>query len=185
MKRKRKGLIVLAIVAMVAILGVGYAAITGVGFTIKGNASAEGDESAFNVHFSNVEFDDKDLKTAPTKVKHSEIQDNAQSGTFSVSGLATKGDVAAFVYTVKNDSSDLTAVIPKDSIKVSSLKGDAATYFTVAVESENPADDVTIAPGGTTTITVTVTLNKTPIEKVDTGDLTVTFAANPSNGTNA
>lgn len=185
MKRKRKGLIALAIVAMVAILGVGYAAITGVGFTIKGNASAEGDESAFNVHFSNVEFDDNDLKTDTTKVKHSETQDNAQSGTFSVSGLATKGDVAAFVYTVKNDSSDLTAVIPKDSIKVSSLTGDAATYFTVAVESENPADDVTIAPGGTTTITVTVTLNKTPIEKVDTGDLTVTFAANPSNGTNA
>lgn len=185
MKRKRKGLIVLAIVAMVAILGVGYAAITGVGFTIKGNASAEGDESAFNVHFSNVEFDRTDLKTDTTKVKHSETQNNAQSGTFSVSGLATKGDVAAFVYTVKNDSSDLTAVIPKDSIKVSSLTGDAATYFTVAVESENPAGDVTIAPGGTTTITVTVTLNKTPIEKVDTGDLTVTFAANPSDGTNA
>lgn len=185
MKRKRKGLIVLAIVAMVAILGVGYAAITGVGFTIKGNASAEGDESAFNVHFSNVEFDGTALKTDTTKVKHSETQNNAQSGTFSVSGLATKGDVAAFVYTVKNDSSDLTAVIPKDSIKVSSLTGDAATYFTVAVESENPAGDVTIAPGGTTTITVTVTLNKTPIEKVDTGDLTVTFAANPSDGTNA
>ena len=31
MKRKRKGLIVLAIVAMVAILGIGYAAITNVG----------------------------------------------------------------------------------------------------------------------------------------------------------
>lgn len=185
MKRKRKGLIALAIVAMVAILGIGYAAITGVGFTIKGNASAEGDQSTFNVHFSNVEFDGTDLKTDTTKVKHSETQDNAQSGTFSVSGLATKGDVAAFTYTVKNDSSDLTAVIPKDSIKVSSLTGDAATYFTVAVESENPAGDVNIAPGGTKTITVTVTLNKTPIEKVNTGDLTVTFAANPSNGTNA
>ena len=185
MKRKRKGLIALAIVAMVAILGVGYAAITGVPFTIKGNASAEGDQSAFNVHFSAVEFDDKEIKTAAKKITHNEKQDNAQSGTFSVSGLATKGDVAAFTYTVNNDSSDLTAVIPKDSIKVSSLTGDAATYFTVAVESENPADDVTIAPGGTTTITVTVTLNKTPIEKVDTGDLTVTFAANTSNGTNA
>ena len=185
MKRKRKGLIALAIVAMVAILGVGYAAITNVGFTINGSASAEGDQSAFNVHFSNVEFDGADLKTDTTKVKHSETQDNGQSGTFSVSGLATKGDVAAFTYTVKNDSSDLTAVIPKDSIKVSSLTGDAATYFTVAVESENPADDVTIAPKGTTTITVTVTLNKTPIGQVDTGDLTVTFAANPSDGTNA
>jgi len=184
MKRKRKGLIALAIVAMVAILGVGYAAITGVGFTIKGNASAEGDQSTFNVHFSNVKFDGTDLKTDTKKVKHSETQNNAQSGTFSVSGLTTKGDVAAFTYTVKNDSSDLTAVIPKDSIKVSSLTGDAE-YFTVAVESENPAGDVNIAPGGTTTITVTVTLNKTPIEKVDTGDLTVTFAANPSNGTNA
>ncbi len=185
MKRKRKGLIALAIVAMVAILGVGYAAITGVPFTIKGNASAEGEQSAFKVHFSNVEFDGTDLKTDTTKVKHSETQNNAQSGTFSISGLATKGDVAAFTYTVKNDSSDLTAVIPKDSIKVSSLTGDAATYFTVAVESENPAGDVNIAPGGTKTITVTVTLNKTPIEKVDTGDLTVTFVANPSNGTNA
>lgn len=183
MKRKRKGLVVLAIVAMVAILGVGYAAITGVGFTIKGNASAEGDQSTFNVHFSNVVFDGSELKTEATKVKHTETQDNAQSGTFSVSGLATKGDVAAFTYTVKNDSSDLTAVIPKDSIKVSSLTGDAAKYFTVAVESENPAGDVSIAPSATTTITVVVTLNKTPIEKVDTGDLTVTFAANPSDGT--
>lgn len=185
MKRKRKGLIALAIVAMVAILGVGYAAITGVPFTIKGNASAEGDQSAFNVHFSAVEFDDKEIKTAAKKITHNEKQDNAQSGTFSVSGLATKGDNAQFVYTVKNDSTDLSAVIPKDSIRVSSLTGKAATYFTVAVESQNPAGDVNIAPGGTTTITVTVTLNKTPIEKVDTGDLTVTFVANPSNGTNA
>jgi len=185
MKRKRKGLIALAIVAMVAILGVGYAAITGVPFTIKGNASAEGDQSAFNVHFSAVEFDGAEIKTAADKITHNETQDDAHSGTFSISGLATKGDVAAFTYTVNNDSSDLTAVIPKDSIIVSSLTGDAATYFTVAVESENPEGDVTIAPGGNTTITVTVTLNKTPIEKVNTGDLTVTFAANPSNGTNA
>lgn len=185
MKRKRKGLIVLAIVAMVAILGVGYAAITGVGFTINGNASAEGDQSAFNVHFSNVAFDSSQLKTDSTKVTHTETQDNTQKGTFSVSGLATKGDVAAFTYTVKNDSSDLTAVIPKDSIKVSSLTGDVATYFTVSVVTTNPAGDVSIAPGTTTTITVVVTLNKTPIEKVETGDLTVTFAAKPSDGTNA
>ena len=74
MKRKRKGLIVLAIVAMVAILGVGYAAITGVGFTIKGNASAEGDQSTFNVHFSNVEFDGKEIKTAAEKITHNESQ---------------------------------------------------------------------------------------------------------------
>ena len=185
MKRKRKGLIVLAIVAMVAILGIGYAAITGVPFTIKGNASAEGDQSAFNVHFSAVEFDDKEIKTAAKKITHNEIQDNAQSGTFSVSGLATKGDNAQFVYTVKNDSTDLSAVIPKDSIRVSSLTGKATEYFTVSVGSENPSGDVTIAPDATSTFTVNVTLNKTPIEKVNTGDLTVTFVANPSNGTNA
>ena len=185
MKRKRKGLIALAIVAMVAILGVGYAAITGVGFTIKGNASAEGDQSTFNVHFSAVEFDGKEIKTAAKKIKHNESQDNAQSGTFSISGLATKGDNAQFVYTVKNESTDLSAVIPKDSIKVSSLTGKATEYFTVSVGSENPSGDVTIAPGATSTFTVNVTLNKTPIEKVNTGDLTVTFVANPSNGTNA
>ena len=185
MKRKRKGLIVLAIVAMVAILGIGYAAITNVGFTINGSASAEGDQSAFNVHFSAVGFDGEEIKTAADKITHNETQDDAHSGTFSISGLTTQGDNAQFVYTVKNDSTDLSAVIPKDSIKVSSLTGKAATYFTVAVESQNPAGDVNIAPGGTTTITVTVTLNKTPIEKVDTGDLTVTFVANPSNGTNA
>lgn len=185
MKRKRKGLIALAIVAMVAILGVGYAAITGVGFTIKGNASAEGDQSTFNVHFSAVEFDGEEIKTAAKKITHNESLNNAQSGTFSISGLATKGDNAQFVYTVKNDSTDLSAVIPKDSIKVSSLTGKADEYFTVSVASENPGGDVTIAPGGTKTITVNVTLNKTPIEKVNTGDLTVTFAANPSNGTNA
>ena len=94
MKRKRKGLIALAIVAMVAILGVGYAAITGVGFTIKGNASAEGEQSAFKVHFSAVDFDGEEIKTAAEKIKHNESQDNAQSGTFSISGLTTKGDNA-------------------------------------------------------------------------------------------
>ena len=94
MKRKRKGLIVLAIVAMVAILGVGYAAITNVGFTINGSASAEGDQSAFNVHFSAVEFDGEEIKTAAEKITHNETQDNAQSGTFSISGLTTKGDNA-------------------------------------------------------------------------------------------
>lgn len=185
MKRKRKGLIVLAIVAMVAILGVGYAAITGVPFTINGSASAEGEQSAFKVHFSAVEFDGEEIKTAAEKITHNESQDNAQSGTFSISGLATKGDNAQFVYTVKNESTDLSAVIPKDSIKVSSLTGKATEYFTVSVGSENPSGDVTIAPGTTSTFTVNVTLNKTPIEKVNTGDLTVTFVANPSNGTNA
>lgn len=185
MKRKRKGLVVLAIVAMVAILGVGYAAITNVGFTINGSASAEGDQSAFKVHFSAVDFDGAEIKTAADKITHNETQDDAHSGTFSISGLTTQGDNAQFVYTVKNDSTDLSAVIPKDSINVSSLTGKAAEYFTVSVVSENPRGDVNIAPGASSTFTVNVTLNKTPIEKVDTGDLTVTFAAKPSDGTNA
>lgn len=180
MKRKRKGLVVLAIVAMVAILGVGYAAITGVGFTINGNASAEGNQSAFNVHFSAVNYNGDEVST--TTAKHTENQNGAQSGTFSITGLTTKGERAVFTYEIKNESSDLTATIPIDAIKVSGLKNE--DYF--AVNAYNPVGDggnIVINPGETGQIAVEVELLKTPISAVATGDVTITFTANPTEST--
>lgn len=160
MKKSTK--IVLGIVLVLAlILGIGYAAITSSELNISGTANAEGKDTEFIVRF----------KEAPTLSEQTEgvtLTSNSLenlSASFTVDGLTTKGDTAKVTYIVENASpstSNLDAIL-----KQTKLINSNEDYFTV---TSNLVTDTAVAldNGGEQQVVITITLNKTPVEKQST-----------------
>lgn len=171
--KKRKTYIVMAVLIAAVVLGVGYAAITNIGLQINGTASATAHEENFKVKFD----DDTEIATDKTNVSANStsvvvtpgITDD-HNATLTVSGLTTTGDTVTATYTVKNISEELSATIAAGAVQNSNTE-----YFDVTSVVNNPA---TIAPNGSTTVTVTVELIKTPIAD-QTATLTIPFTATP------
>lgn len=197
--KKRKTLLTVALLAAVALLAVGYAAVTARNLMIKGTASANGDQKNFLVAY------DTAVDPTVTQPAHGTVvaayseesqylllnADNETVGPFAatltVDGLTTKGDEATATYTVKNFSADINAVLNPDNIKV--VVTDAASemvdisytgskdYFDVTAAFANTGN-IKLGPGESTTVTVKVKLKTTLIDEKK-ADITVTFKATP------
>lgn len=158
--KRRRGLIAVLIVCVAAVLGIGYAALSDK-LTINGTLNATPSDSNFVVEF--------DTAAQSTTASHCTVSDvTATTATMTVTGedLTTKGNTATATLTIKNSSSELGASL------TASVTNDNEEFFTVTYEFAQNS----IAASGTTTITVTVELAKTPIENV-TGSFTVTITA--------
>ena len=161
--KKKRTLTALAAVLAVLMLGVGYAAVANDILTINGTASATPSDNNFVVEF------DRDTTVGSTDGA-SGTYTNATTATFSVSGLTAKGQTASATYTIKNSSSDLSANLTAAIGTMTNGEGgneDDKTYFNVSYSFA----DTTITAGGKTTLTVTVTMLKTPVAE----DVSVTF----------
>lgn len=162
--KKKRTLTVVAAVLAVLMLGVGYAAVAADILNIT-NASASATPSDANFV---VQFDEETPVVEGNNVTADYT--DATNATFAVSGLTAKGQTASATYAIENLSPDLsanlTAAIGAMTNGASGTEDDK-TYFSVSYSFE----DTTITAGGSTTLTVTVTMLKTPV----TEDVSVTF----------
>lgn len=160
---------ILGIVLLIAILllGVGYAAITGVTLNINGTANATANTDNFIVKFTSATAGDK------CTAEVSSSDQNGRTATMNVSGLQTANDTATATFVVTNESPDLNAIL---AVTTQTMGGTNPDYFDVkATIADNTSS---VAPRGTRTVTVTVTLKET-ITEDKTATINVELSATP------
>lgn len=163
--KNRKTLITLGVIVAVLMLGVGYAVISDINLSINGNATATTSDENFKVVFDNS------ATTVSDDTKVTATVDKGQlTATMTVTGLTTTGDTATATYTIKNNSTELSALVSQDSTKITN---DNKTYFDITTNWE----ETTLAHGGSKTVTVTVKLIKTPATEDQTATFTIPFVA--------
>lgn len=144
--KNKKSLLGLGLLALVLVLGVGYAVVSDVVLTINGSASVGTED--LKVSFEGTVAADQGVTASATK--------GSLTGNIEVTGLDHIGDTATATYTIQNLETDVAAEITKESITVSN-----SGYFKVTTSVDN--DALTIARNNTGTVTVTVELIKMPI----------------------
>ena len=139
-------------VLLVAIIlvAVAYAAITNVELNINGVGNAQAKQENFKVEFIGTpSTSGKGTTTATIN------ESDKTKGTVNVTGLTAKGDEAIATYTVKNQSSDISADLTAEATSSNQ------TYFEVICSLEK----TTLKAQEETTLKVTVRLLKTPIDE--------------------
>lgn len=162
----KKTLIIGGIVLVaILLIAVGYAALSNITLNIKGNAGATPNDKNFSVKFTGTP------STSGTGTATATISsEDPKSATFNVTGLTAKGDTATATYTISNESADLTA-----KLSATSKAKTNSDYFKVT----NSIANNSVTKGGTTTITVTVELLKTPVETDVTAEIETILTAEP------
>ena len=156
-------------VLLVAIIlvAVAYAAITNVELNINGVGNAQAKQENFKVEFIGTpSTSGKGTTTATIN------SDDKTQGSVNVTGLTAKGDEATATYTVKNQSSDISADLTAEATSSNQ------TYFEVICSLEK----TTLKAQEETTLKVTVRLLKTPIDETKedlNSDIDVTLTAEP------
>ena len=175
MRQKRTFVTLLLVIALLC-LGIGYAVIDDITLTIGGDVKASPDGANFVVKF-------KDNGTANVTVgPDAAVATPTASGTaaeLNVTGLTAAGDTVVATWTIENTSPDLLANV---SLKTGEVTGNA-DYFEISAEIADADEDTGIASlaavNGSTTVTVTVKLVKTPIDSDVTGTIKVELLAEP------
>ena len=150
MRRTNSKIIGGILLVAILLVAVGYAAITKVGLNIDGTAKSEGNPDNFKVELVGEPQTSGDGTTTATINTADKTQ-----GTMNVSGLNAKGQTAIATYTVKNQSTDLSADL---TAKATSTNDE---YF----EVQCSLDKTTLKAQEQTTMTVKVKLLKTPIDE--------------------
>ena len=157
------GVLLIAII----LVAVAYAAITNVELNINGVGNAQAKQENFKVEF---------IGTPSTSGKGTTTATISESdktkGTVNVTGLTAKGDEATATYTVKNQSSDISADLTAEATSSNQA------YFEVICSLEK----TTLKAQEETTLKVTVRLLKTPIDETKedlNSDIDVTITAEP------
>ena len=154
----------LVLIISVLIVGLGYAAIQNITLNIAGTAKADPSQANFTVKFSGE-------PTVSGSGKTTAAVTNDLNATMNVTGLTAKGETETATYTIQNTSADLTAEI---TAKTSNSN---AEYF--KVEYSFNGDKTSLAKGEATTVTVKVTLIKTPIEDQVSSTIGLQITASP------
>ena len=161
--KNKKSLLSLGLVALVLVLGVGYAVVSSVDLTISGTASANSD---LKVTFkSATSTSDKVTATA---------EDGKLKADITVENLTYNEEVTA-TYTIQNKEVDVDALV-----KLVSIENDNEDYFTVTADIDETGK--TIAAGGTETIDVIVTVKliATPLTETDSkANIVINLLAEP------
>lgn len=163
--KNKKNTMTVAILALIFLLGVGYAVISSVNLTITGSAGAQSE--SINVSFNGT-----------TAVSNSsKVQASSTAGTLganiTVSDLTLNETVTA-TYTVVNKETDVAAVLDNTSIT-----NNKSTYFEVITSINQTAGSI-CPDNGTATVTVSVKMIKTPVTTADsTANITLNYTATP------
>lgn len=151
--KKKKSMFALALIAMVLVLGVGYAVISGVTLTISGSASTETKDLDVVISAANPNDTTKDVYGTVSNP-------NDLNATIHVANMKKVGETQTVTYTITNNEDDVAAEISKKSITPASNE-----YFEVTTSVDSTT--VIAQPKGTTTVDVTVRLKKIPLEAAD------------------
>ena len=161
---RKKTLYGLGLLALILVLGVGYAAVSEVTLNIDGSATVASE--ALKVSFNGVTDTEDDDKVVASST------DNSLNASIQVTNLTLNEEVSA-TYTIKNQETDVDANVIKKQIS-----NDKPEFFEVTTSVDDSAE--TITAGGTGTVTVTVRLIKTPIEATDsTANIQIDLTASP------
>ena len=161
---RKKTLYGLGLLALILVLGVGYAAVSEVTLNIDGSATVASE--ALKVSFNGVTDTEDDGKVIASST------DNSLNASIQVTNLTLNEAVSA-TYTIKNQETDVDANVIKKQIS-----NDKSEFFEVTTSVDDSAE--TITAGGTGTVTVTVRLIKTPIETSDsTANIQIDLTASP------
>ena len=160
------------VIVAVLMLGIGYAAITNITLNIEGNAAAVGNQANFVVGFTGTPTAKITTAVTPTGVTPTatatiDTNDSTQA-TINVTNLTAKGDTVVATYTVKNSSADLAAELSTSTTSTN-------TDYTVT----SKLDKNYIKPNEVATVTVTIVLDKTPINANITEAIGVKVEAKP------
>ena len=158
--KNKKTFVGIALLILVLVLGIAYASITDK-LTITGTAKATGDAKNFTVVFNGDKTADEGVTAT--------VNAGADNATMDVSGLTTKGQSKTATFTIQNQSTDLKALVGVTAKSITNTD-----FFAIDAAVANPT--TALEPGGTTTVTVTVSLVKTPVEEV-TGTINVELTA--------
>ena len=161
---RKKTLYGLGLLALILVLGVGYAAVSEVTLNIDGSATVASE--ALKVSFNGVTDTEDDDKVVASST------DNSLNASIQVTNLTLNEAVSA-TYTIKNQETDVDANVIKKQIS-----NDKSEFFEVTTSVDDSAE--TITAGGTGTVTVTVRLIKTPVETSDsTANIQIDLTASP------
>lgn len=166
--KNKKSLLSLGLLALVLVLGVGYAVVSAVGYKFDGTATVA--DSEINVTIDAAEDD-----ATHATVNHNGFQAGDREASFTITGMALN-ETVNITYTVKNNETDVKAKLAE---KVA-LTNSNEEFFTASYEIV----DAELDPSEETQVVVTVTLHQTPIDQADaTAEINFELEAQP-NGNN-
>lgn len=149
---------------LIMFLAVGYAVVNSVNLTVTGTAGAG--TQTLDVYYNGETSVSDSSKVIATATNGS------TSATITVSNLTLNESVTA-TYTIKNNEIDVDA-----NYYVSNITLSNSDYFSITTDS---SETKSIAAGGKNTITVTVTMIKTPITSTNsTSSITIDLSAEPT-----
>ena len=168
--KNKKSLLSLVLFALVLILGVGYAVVSSVDLTIGGSATVK--NADLKVDIASVQ----DTKTGTATVTHTLGAGHVKQDTFTIKDMELN-ETVTMTYTIDNHETDVNATIAEQV----ALDNDNENYFTATYTIDN----ANVPAGGTTTVTVTVKMIKTPVtQQQGTANISFTVAASPDNNGN-
>ena len=159
--KNKKTFVGIALLIVVLVLGIAYAAITDT-LTIDGSAIAGVVDANFKVAFTG------NTEVTNDAVAIAEAVDGEKTAELNVTGLKAAGETVTAKFEVDNTSNGLNADLAVAHVN------DNTEYFEVTTSVEN----ANIAVDGKTNVVVTVKLLKTPIEQQEANiDVTLTATA--------
>ncbi len=176
--KDQQGLIAIIALAIVAILGVGYAAITST-LQIGGTgtqATATPDDTVFNINYT-ANTDHSISSGGTGTVTDTTSSYPTKTASFTVTGMKKMNETATLVYTITNASVDLGASLGTPSC----TQTDTGGYFEITTTLGTST--LTKAGGATpsTSQTVTVKLVKLPVDADVSTTITCTLQATATN----
>lgn len=175
MKNKRKGLILLAVVLVLA-LGIGYAAATDT-INIAGSTAAIADD------FSVVFVTDHTIVTAKTDdgITVSGTYGSTKGATMTVSALQSKNDYGSAIFKAKNTSANLKATNIQATVTGDAISDAhftiAVTYATTEEGTYSATPPTSVAADQVFYVKVTVTLAKPTANAISSTTFNVAVTA--------
>jgi len=187
--KQPKAFLLLSIIVAVLVLGIAYAAIGNITLNVNGNVVASPNEENFKVRFA-TGTGTKVSGTGSGTFDLVNTDANQLSAKLSASGFTTKGQTATYKIEIENASqgdlkaklsfNELTPTLTLAGISVTdgatTVVAGANNYFSV----DATLDTEEIAPGAKATLTVTITMLKTPLDNL-VGEFTFKIYASPVN----
>lgn len=178
MKQKRTFVTLVLIIAILC-LGIAYASVLDIDLSINGTATATPDASNFVVHFS------KDVIAEVTPMFNDNItatpeyDENYENVTLTCENFAAAGDSVTVVFTVENNSPELTAYISGEFVDADD---DLFSVNAVWLDDEGNETELsevaTVDATGNAKLAVTVSLDETVTDEAN-GTFTVSLLATP------
>lgn len=170
--KNKKSLLALGLLALVLVLGVGYAAVTAVGLNFEGTATVG--EADLRVDIESVTEVSTVTDDTKATVEHS-LTSHGNADKFTISGMNLNEEVT-ITYTVKNHETDVAANLTE----AVALTNTNSQYFNATYSITTPE----LAAGAETTVVVKVKLVKTPVVEAN-NSTTISFKLNATPVNNA